>query len=142
MRTIKIALALIMILNLFAPALCFSQMQLLEQPQNLDEAKQIGQKALEVGQKEIPGIIERTWQNEVLPVWQKMFDWVKTHLWGNWLKNWLQNIWNTALRILKIEVEQRTPAVKEDFQKEKQQIKEEAPQVGKSFWEKFKELIK
>ncbi len=142
MRTIKITLASIMILNLFAPALCFGQMQLLEQPQDLDKAKQIGEKALEVGQKEIPGLIEGIWQNEVLPVWQKMFDWAKVHIWENWLSSGLKNFWQRVVKIFKEEVGQRKPVIEEEFQKEKQQLKEETPQVGNSLWEKFKELIK
>ncbi|MFH1894625.1 MAG: hypothetical protein ABH813_01860 [Patescibacteria group bacterium] len=142
MQTIKITLALIMILNLFAPVLCLGQMQLLNQPQDLNEAKQVGKKALEVGKKDIPGLIEKIWQDEVLPVWQKMFDWARVHIWENWLDSELNNLWQKVVKIFKEEADQRKPVIEEKFQKEKQELKEEAPQVGKSLWEKFKELIK
>ncbi|MFH1401883.1 MAG: hypothetical protein ABIG40_02885 [Parcubacteria group bacterium] len=142
MRIIKITLASVMILNLFAPALCCGQTQLLEQPKDFNEAEQIGQRALDVIQKDIPGLIGEVWRNEVLPVWQKMFDWVKVHIWENWLKSGLKNLWQKVVRIFREEVEQRKPIIEEEFEKEKQELKEEAPQVGKSLWEKFKELIR
>jgi len=142
MKKIKITLALMIILNLAAPILTSAQTQLLNQPKNFDEAKQIGEKALEAGQKEAPGVIEKIWQNEVLPVWQKMFNWVKTRFGENKLGFYLNNFWQKAKEILNSEVEQRKPVIEENFQKEKQQLKEEVPEVGKSLWEKFKELIK
>lgn len=142
MRTIKIALSLIIVFNLTVPALSFAQTQIFKQPQDMNEAVEVSEKVLETTQKEMPGLIGRIWQNEVLPVWQKMFNWAKLHIWQNWLSSGLKNIWSTTLRILKGEAEQRKPAIEEEFQKEKQELKEEAPQVGKSLWEKFKELIK
>jgi hypothetical protein len=142
MRIIKIILALGIILNLAAPIFVFAQTNILNQPQNVNEALDVGKKGLETTQKEMPGLIGKTWQNEVLPVWQKMLDWVKNNLWENKLGSWLKNFWQKTKEIFNSEVSQRTPVVKENFQKEKQQLKEEAPQVGQSLWEKFKELIK
>jgi hypothetical protein len=142
MRIIKITLALAIILNLAVPIFTFAQTNLLNQPQNVNQALDVGKKALETTQKEMPGLIGRIWQNEVLPVWQKMLDWAKNNLWENKLGSWLKNFWQKTKEIFSSEVRQRTPVVKENFQKEKQQLKEEAPQVGQSLWEKFKELIK
>jgi len=39
-------------------------------------------------------------------------------------------------------VEKRKPIIEEEFKKEKEELKEEVPEVTKSLWEKFKELIK
>ncbi len=131
-----------MLTNLLLPAFTSAQNVILNQPENLDQAKQMGQNALEVIKNDSSGIIKNIWNNEVLPVWKKMFDWAKVHLWQNWLKTWFDNIWQAVKRIFTSEVEQRTPTVKENFQTEKGQLKEEVPEVGKSLWEKFKELIK
>jgi hypothetical protein len=142
MRIIKIFLALTIIFNLAAPIFVSAETGLLEQPKDINEALDVSGKLLENTQKEMPGLMERIWQNEVLPVWQKMFDWTKTHLWDNKLSSWLKNLWQNIKELFSSEVEQRTPTVKEEFSKEKQELKEEAPQVSKSLWEKFKELIK
>ena len=141
MRLIKITVASIIILNLFAPVLCFGQIASLDQPKDINQAKQIGQRALEVVKNDIPGLIERIWQNEVIPVWQKMYNWVKLHIW-DWLVSGLNNLWPKIVQIFKEEVTQRKPVIEQQFQNKKQEIKEEAPQVGQSLWEKFKGLFR
>ena len=99
------------------------------QPKTMEEAKKLGGKVLEVGKKELPGIIERIWKQEVLPIWQKMYNW------------FLENIWVEVWPYAQKEIEKRKPLIEEEFEKEKQELKEEAPELGKSLWQRFKELI-
>jgi len=110
-------------------------------PENLEEAKEIGEKAVEEVPKELPGIIGRIWENEVLPIWRKMYE-IWSNFWNNTLKPWLSGICNKIKEKLGMEIEERKPKVKEEFEKEKEELKEEVPEVGKSLWEKFKEIIK
>ena len=100
------------------------------QPKTVDEAKELGQKALEIGQKELPGIIEKIWKNEALPIWKKMYDW------------FLMNVWVKVWPYAEKEIEKRKPLIGEEFEKEKQELKEEAPGLGKSLWQRFRDLIK
>ena len=103
-------------------------------PETLEEVKKIGEKALEVGEKELPGIIEKIWKEEVLPIWQKMWYWFKTNIWSR-VENWIRP-----------EIEKRKEILKEGFEGKKEEMKEElkteVPKTGKSLWEKFKELIR
>ena len=136
MRISKI-ISILIIFGILLPSFSFAQ-QSITPPGTLDEAKKIGERALETAQKEIPGIFERIWKEEVLPVWQKIFNWVKSKIWEPYLWPWFENI----QALFGEELEKRKPIIKEEFQKEKQEIKTEAPQLGKSLWERFKELIK
>ncbi|MCX6759267.1 MAG: hypothetical protein NT012_01765 [Candidatus Nealsonbacteria bacterium] len=73
-------------------------------------------------------------KEEILPIWQKMWDWFKVNIWSR-VENWIRP-----------EIEKRKDILKEGFEGEKEEMKEElkteVPKTGKSLWEKFKELIK
>ena len=100
-----------------------------EPPQNLEEAKGFSLAII----KDLPGAIKRVWQEEVLPLWKKMWDWVKAQLqkvWG-WFKAQLQKLWNWVLRLLGREVE-----------RVKSSAKEKQEEIQKSLWQKFKDLFK
>ena len=133
-KTISILILSIILL----PSFSMAQESQLTPPETLEEAKQIGEKALEVGEKELPGAIQRIWKEEVMPIWQKMFDWFKTNYWSK-IEDWFK-------RIIRPEIEKRKPGIEEEFQKEKEEMKEEVkselPKVGQSLWDKFKKLIK
>lgn len=132
-KKLKITLIAFAITGLILPGFYFAQDDI-SMPENLEEAKQIGERALEVGEKEMPGIIQAIWKEEVVPVWQKMWEWTKKHIWIK-IENWIRP-----------EVEKRKEIFDEGFEREKEEMKEEikkeVPKVGKSLWEKFKELIK
>jgi len=157
----------LLIFSLVLPGFSFGQAPLpqsITPPENLEEAKKMGEKALEATQKELPGILEKIWKEEVLPVWQKMYDWfneLRIHFTFEFEVNVLPKIksWFNELKIhftsefkkeiepkVKEEIEKRKPVVEEEFQKEKKELKEdvktELPKVGKSLWERFQELIK
>ena len=127
----KKAIIILILFGFLLPSFSFSQEQpQIKAPESIEEVKELGEKALEIGQKELPGIIEKIWQEEVLPLWQKMYDWFKINIWSK--------IWPWAEK----EIEKRKSLIEEEFEKEKEELKEEAPKVSKSLWEKFKELIK
>ena len=123
-------ITILIILGLFMPVLSFSQETSITSPETVEEAKELGKKALEVGEKELPGILQKIWQEDVLPIWTKMFNWFKDNI---WIKIW---------PLAEEEIEKRKPIIEEEFEKEKEELKEEAPEIGKSLWEKFKELIR
>jgi len=133
--TIKILYNLIIILSitgLLLPSFFFAQTT--DLPETPEDVKALGEKTLEVGEKEIPGIIKAMWQEQVLPVWQKMFGWFKANLWPKFY-SWFQ-------KEVTPEIEKRKPLIEEEFEKEKKEVKEELPQVGNSLWEKFMQIIK
>ena len=129
---------LFFVFYLILPSFSLAQTQTTTPPETLEEVKELGEKALKTSQKELPGILEKIWKEEVLPVWQKMYEWFKVNIWlkiESWLKREVQPR-------TKEEIEKRKPLIKEEFKKEKEEMKEEVPEVTKSLWERFKELIK
>jgi hypothetical protein len=135
---IKKIMSILIILRILLPSFSFAQKEVISPPETLEEAKKMGEKALETGQKELPGIIEKIWKEEVLPVWQKMYDWFKINIWPK-IESWFKK---EVQPRAKEEIEKRKPLIEEEFKKEKEEMKEEVPKVTKSLWERFKELIK
>ncbi|MDI6602859.1 MAG: hypothetical protein QME57_01925 [Patescibacteria group bacterium] len=119
----------------------FAQQPLIKAPETLEEAKEMGEKILEVTKKELPGILERIWREEVLPIWQKLWNFFKK-LWNFYVWPAIKKLWQKIATPFKKEIERRKPIIEKEFKKEKQELKTEVPKVGKSLWEKFKELIK
>jgi len=124
------------IVGILSPIFSLAQTKSVTTPDTLEEAGEMGEKALKTAEEELPGILERIWKEEVLPFWQKMYDWCKANIWPR-IEGWFKKIEIS----IKEEIEKRKPTVKEEFEKEKEEIKEEAPQIGKTLWEKLKELI-
>ncbi len=98
-----------------------------EAPENFEEARTLGERLL----NSFPEAFKKTWQ-EAISLWKKML---------NYVSPWFKGIWNSILSLLGKEVEQRKPGVEEEFEKEKQEMKEEIPKAGKSLWQRLKELI-
>ena len=126
------------ICGLLLPVFIFAQEQGFEQPETFEEVKEMGEKSLEVGKRELPGVLEKIWQEEILPVWQRMYNWFMENAWPK-IENWFKQEIEPRT---KEEIEKRKPIIEEEFKKEKEEVKEELPEVTKSLWEKFKELIK
>ncbi len=105
-------------------------------PGTLEEAKTLGESIL----KNFPEVLKKSWQ-EALAVWGKMLNWLRDR-WYSYILSWFQNIWQKINSFLGKEVEKRKPEIKEEFEKEKQEMKEDIPKVGKSLWERLKELIR
>lgn len=124
----KNKLIIFLIVSLVLPGFCLAQEDY-QFPQTLEEAKSLGLRILE----KLPEAIKRTWQEEVLPLWQRMWDWA----WSR-IEPW----WHKFLDLLGKEVEKRKPIIEEELRREKEELKEELPRVGESLWERFKELLK
>jgi len=135
-------IAIILLLGILLPSFSLAQGgDQLQLPENMDEVQELGEKALEIGKKELPGTIEKVWQEEVLPIWQKMYD-IWSNWWDNTIQPWLDDIWQKIMSLLGQEIEKRKPLIEEEFEKEKEELGIEASKIGQSLWERFKELIK
>ena len=129
---VRKTITILILFSFLLPQVVFSQegTPKIKAPEDLEEVKELGQKALEIGEKELPGILEKIWNEQVLPMWQKMWDWFEVNVWAR--------IWPIAEE----EIEKRKPLLEQEFEKEKEELKEEIPEISKSLWEKFKEIIK
>lgn len=125
------------------PVLAFAQEQSVSPPKTLEEAKEMGEKALEVTKEEVPGILEKTWKEEVMPFWQNIWNRTKNY-WKDTLWPWIRGFWERRIKPpVEEEVEKRKEIVEERIEKEKEELEEKLlPKTFKSLWEKFKELIK
>lgn len=135
---IKKITSILIIFGLLLPIFSFAELKSFKTPETLEEAKQIGEKTLEITQKEMPSILEKLWKEDVLPVWNKMYQWFIANIWPK-IEKWFRK--EIEPRI-KEEAEKRKSIIEEELQKEKEEIKKEAPEIGRTLWEKFKELIK
>jgi len=130
-RTITIFIIFGLFLPILSPVVfAEDESTKIKTPETIEDVQQLGSKALEVGEKELPGILQKIWQEEVLPIWQKMYDWFKANVWPK-IESWI-----------KPEIEKRKPLLEKEFEKEKEEVKKELPEVSKSLWEKFRDLIK
>jgi len=108
---------------------------LAQAPETFEEAKSLGERIL-IG---LPEALKKPWQ-EALVVWERMLGWFK-NFWRSYISPWLKIIWQKIYSLLGKEVEKRKPEIQEEFEKEKQEMKGEIPKIGKSLWQRFKELI-
>lgn len=106
-------------------------------PGNFEEIKDVGLKALGF----IPELLKGVWDGFsgfCLNVWNFF-----KNIWNSYIFPFFDNLWQKTLGK---EIKERKPVIKEEFQKEKQEMKEEIkaglPDTLKSLWERFKELIK
>lgn len=127
----KLMLALI-VFGILLPGFSFAQT--VGQPETVEDVKNLAEKAWEVIKNDLSGIIKKIWQENVWPIWKKMYDWFMKNIWPP-----VVNLYN---KYIKPELDKRKPGLKEEFEKEKEELKEEAPKVGKSLWQKLKDLIK
>jgi hypothetical protein len=109
----------------------------LKQPENLKEAEEMQKQIFEVGKRNLPEEIKRLWKEEVVPVWQTMYDWFERNIWIKIFKKEIQPR-------VEEEAERRGVIIEEEFEKEKKELKEnireELPQIQKSFWLRLLEL--
>jgi len=108
------------------PSFSFAQ----KMPETMEEAGQFGEKLFDESEKQMPGIVEKMWNEDVLPIWQKMWSWLSSYI-NSKIMSWLSP-----------EVEKRKEIFQENFPEEKEEMKQEAKNEASSLWNKFKELIK
>jgi len=131
MRTILISFV---IFNLALSGFCIAQDNGFEAPESFEEAQQMGEKVLDVGKKELPGIVKNIWNENVLPVWQKMYDWFYTNIWSK-----IKNLFGS--RIEK-EIETRKEIFEEEFEQEKKEVKKEAPGLFNYIRKFIRDIVK
>ncbi len=111
----------------------------LNQPETKEEFQAIGERTTRL----LPDAIGNAWK-EAINILKKTY---------NGVIEWLKEIWEKVrlfferlITILKGETERRKPIIEEEFQKEKQEMRgevaKELPNVRKTLWQKFLELIK
>ncbi len=141
--TIRNIINFLIVFALIVPNFAFAQSEPILPPETPEEAKEMGEKALEVSKEKLPGILEKIWKEEVLPVWQKIWTWTKNY-WKDTLWPWIKGFWERRIKPpVEEEVEKRKEIIEERIEKEKEEFQEKViPETTKSLWEKFKDLIK
>ena len=100
----------------------------LHAPKDLEEIQEFGEGMLEASKEQLPDIMKRLWNEDVMPLWQKMYDWFDL------------NVGSKFKEVFDEEVEKRKPVVEQEYEKEKEEVKEELPIVTQSIWERLLEL--
>ncbi len=126
----KTILISFVIFNLVFSGFSFAQDNGFEAPETFEEAQKIGEQALEIGKKQLPDIIKELWYDNVLPMWQKMYDWFYINI---WLK--IKNLFGSRLED---EIEKRKEIIGQEFEQEKEEVKEELP----GFFKKLRKFIR
>lgn len=121
---------------LILPILVFAQFQPISPPGTLQEAREIGERGFKEGIEKLPGILEKIWKEEVLPIWRGMYNWAKKNIWDLYI-----------FPLFKKEVKQKKEVFKKELEKEKKELKEEIkveifPETFKSLWQELREFIK
>lgn len=112
----------VLTLLILIPIISFAQPKA---PKDFEEAKGLGTKFLEL----MPKVAEEG---------TKAFIHQLKKIWNSYVMPALKWLWS----LLGAEVEERKPLIKEELQKEKEEMKQEIPKAGRSIWERFKDLIK
>ncbi len=131
----KKTLAILILLGIMIPNFSLGQ----EQPQasipeKMEEAKEIGEQAWQLGIRKLPGTVWKIWAENVLPFWQKLWHWFKIKIWDK-IGNWLAGEYQKRKEFFK-------ESFGEELKQEKEEMKEELKIEVPSLWQKFKELIK
>jgi len=143
MKFINKIIAILILFGFLIPYLSFAQPPI-SAPETLEQAQEMAVKTGKELELNFWTIIKKIWQEEVLPVFQKIWNLLKK-IWNSYLWPKIKWLWQKITTPIKKEFEKRKPVIKEDFQKEKQEMQQEIKTKllkNKTLWEKFKELIK
>ncbi|GBD33930.1 hypothetical protein HRbin34_00233 [bacterium HR34] len=113
----------------------------IEIPRDLKDIENMGDKVIETTKILVPKIIKQIWEEKILPIWQKMWDYAR-NLWEKHFADSFNNFLKQLEEWLGVTFKERKELTKEKFEKEKEEFTKEAPELGKSLWEKLWELIK
>lgn len=135
---IRRSVLILVILGLIMPIYSFGQVSPeIKLPGNFGEIKDAGLRAL----GSLPELLRGVWDGFsgfCLNIWNFF-----KNIWNSYIFPYVANLWQQTLGKA---IKERTPIIKEEYKKEKEQVKEEIkiklPPTLKSFWERFKELIK
>ncbi|OGG47033.1 hypothetical protein A2671_02155 [Candidatus Kaiserbacteria bacterium RIFCSPHIGHO2_01_FULL_49_13] len=113
----------------------------LQVPETLDDAKE---GVLNVSDKimaAIPGVISGIWEREVVPVWKSMWNWVQEEVWQRRVQPALETLIDKVMEFFGKEVEKRKPLIEQEFEQEKQELKQDienyGKDAGKGLWARF-----
>ena len=93
----------------------------------------------------IPGAIAGIWNNQVIPVWKRMWEWTKNEVWERRVSPALESFSDRVKTLLGQEVEKRKPLIELGLEQEKEELKEDIEEarknLGKGLWERFWALL-
>ena len=125
------------IIGLTAPLFSFAA-GTINVPVSTDAIKNIWQKVTEDSGGGIMEKIKNFWNNEILPVLKKIYNWLKANVWPK-----IKPLYD---KLLKPEVDKRKPGIGLEAEKEKQEMtqsaKQDLPKAFESLWTKIKTLLK
>jgi len=125
---------ILLIFNLLLTGCCFAQNNSIQAPETFEQAQEIGEKALEVGKEELPDIIKDIWHNDVLPIWQKMYDWFYENIW--------LEVKDPFGSRVEQEIEIRKEIVDQEFEQEKKEVKKELPGILDKTWKFIRDVVR
>jgi hypothetical protein len=132
---LKIVINFLIIFGILFPSFAYLQNQNFAPPESLEELKQKGGVAMGDFLKNIPQTLKIFWEEDIFPIWLKIYKWCKKTFWDPYLGPFFQK-----------EIEKRKPGIEEEFKKEMKETKEsaktEVPEATKSLWQRLKELFK
>ena len=146
-RYIYCATFFILLLSIVLPTFGLAQTDpVFRAPDTIEGAKEgvlnIGDKVMEA----IPRAIAKIWNEEVIPLWRRMGEWIKTEVWNKRISPALQTITDRVKELLGQEVEKRTPIIKQELKKEKEELQQElkggAQGTATGLWERFRALFR
>lgn len=105
--------------------------------QAVEESREVGGKILD----ELPQAVKSLSDQEVLPVWKKMFEGAVS-FWEKNIASKFDNVWQKIMG----KVDEKKPELKQELEKEKQEIKDDlkggAAKAGKSLLKRFLDLFR
>ena len=143
---IKGLIIFLIIFGLILPSFSFLRSERIMPPETPEEIKELGEKAVETTKEEGPGISEKIWKEEILPVWQRMWSWTKNY-WNDALWPWITELCSSFTQrftgAIKGFWERRIkPPMEEEVEKKKEVVEERVEEGKKEIEEKLKNLWK
>lgn len=139
----KILLIIIILGFVFAyvpPSAAQEEQAPIQAPETIQEAQGLGLQILQG----IPGAVKEVWEGEVLPLWAKMWQ-IAKNIWDRYIFSWIRSLWEQLLSLFGQEIEKRKPIIEQEFQREKeelkQELKEKIPDPQKTLWDLIKGFL-
>jgi len=105
-------------------------------PETIEESQTIVEKILNA----FPNFFKEAW-NQVKDIFKRFLEWLK-NFYNNSIGSHINNLWDKIKDVFNREVETRKPDIENEFEKEKQELKEEVPKTTQNLWQRFLELIR
>lgn len=139
-KLLFLILTLGIVLSATSPVAAQEQAPPIQAPETIEEAQEFGLQILTA----IPGAIKEVWKTQAVPLWTKMWQ-TTENLWNTYVFPWLYGWWEQFLSVFGQEIEKRKPLIEEEFQRKKEELKQEIeekiPEPGKTLWEHIKGFL-